>query len=203
MISLKPDLIHIYTNNGQTPLALAATVSSDDEETCRILLEAGANIYNGCKFTKKTPLHIAIYNGNLNIAKYLLDKKSNIHSVDGIGLTVAHYAVDSNNLEALKLCFKYGADVEAQDQCGYSLIQRAIVMDADIRIIKFLMGCNCNLHVVNKNQLNCVDLAKIYLRDNILKILEPPKKRLLAARRSVKHRHLFSSVISLIKCANN
>ena len=55
----------------------------------------------------------------------LVNKKADINAKDIIGMTPAHYAIDSNKFESLKYAIENGADLEAKDKCGYTLLLRA------------------------------------------------------------------------------
>jgi len=55
----------------------------------------------------------------------LLNKKAHLEATDSNGMTPAHCAVDANQLEMLKFALEAGANAEARDICGWTLLMRA------------------------------------------------------------------------------
>lgn len=56
-----------------------------------------------------SPLHIAIRNNNIEIAKLLLDGKCDVHAVNAEGLTPLQLATQMGNAEMITLLFQHGA----------------------------------------------------------------------------------------------
>lgn len=54
-----------------------------------------------------TPLHIAAWNGNYEVAKYLISKGANIDSKDSEGKTAIHYAALSNNAAIIEAMIEH------------------------------------------------------------------------------------------------
>lgn len=67
----------------------------------------------------------AFYYGRLPVARMLLNKKANMEAKDIYGLTASHLAVDANQGEILKFALENGANIEARDACGWTLLMRA------------------------------------------------------------------------------
>ena len=67
----------------------------------------------------------AVYNGHLQVANTLLDKGADVTLKDCNGLNVLHYAVDSNNLDAVKFVLEQNVDIDGRDDGGCSGILRA------------------------------------------------------------------------------
>lgn len=70
-------------------------------------------IYNG-----QSPLHVAIFNNQLKMAEFLLDKGANINARDRFGNTPLHYATNASNQETAELLVERGADVNAANEVG-------------------------------------------------------------------------------------
>lgn len=68
---------------------------------------------------------ISVYNGYLEIAALLIEKGANKDSKDINGLSVLHYAVDSNRAEAVKFCLEFIEDVDQEDNNGWTPLLRA------------------------------------------------------------------------------
>lgn len=68
------------TDYGRTALHLAALRnSSEGTESCRLLLDAGANIHHRNK-VGATPLHSAVFGGNLDTIKLLVERGADINA---------------------------------------------------------------------------------------------------------------------------
>ena len=81
----------------------------------------GADLNNGIAPTRGTtitPLSAAIYLGELEAARYLLDQGEDRDKVNSSGETPLHQAVDWGKLEITKLLMIYGADLNATTNDG-------------------------------------------------------------------------------------
>jgi uncharacterized protein len=81
---------------GFTPLHFA--VRQGDMESVRRLIEAGADV-NAMSADGKEPLGLAAYNGNYDIASYLIDHKADLNHADAERFTALFWAVDRRNME--------------------------------------------------------------------------------------------------------
>ncbi|XP_017844730.1 ankyrin-1 [Drosophila busckii] len=162
MLRRRPSLIDHPASNGFLPLANAIV----QQEMCIIdvLLSAGASVHLGNPQNGRTPLHLAFYYGHLPSARILLNKKAKLEATDCNGMTPAHFAVDANQLEMLKFALEAGANVEATDACGWTLLMRAVVMNASLELIKLLVTHGADLLALDGVGKSCSDLAKLYRR---------------------------------------
>ena len=81
---------------GFTPLHFV--VRQGDMESTRLLVAAGADV-NTITADGKGSLELAIYNGNYEIASFLIDNKANLNHADAEGFTPLFWAVDRRNME--------------------------------------------------------------------------------------------------------
>jgi ankyrin repeat protein len=81
---------------GFTPLHFA--VRQGDMESTRALVAAGADV-NAITADGKGSLELAIYNGNYEIASFLIDSKANLNHADAESFTPLFWAVDRRNME--------------------------------------------------------------------------------------------------------
>ncbi|XP_030370417.1 fibronectin type 3 and ankyrin repeat domains protein 1 [Scaptodrosophila lebanonensis] len=162
MLRRRPSLIDYPGPNGFLPLANAITQG----EMCIIdvLLSAGCSVHVGNPSCHTTPLHLAFYHGHLQSARILLNKKAQLEAVDFNGMTPAHSAVDGNQLEMLKFALESGSNLEARDRCGWTLLLRAVVMNADLELVKLLVTHGADLAAIDDLGKNCCDLARLYKR---------------------------------------
>ena len=85
-----------FASGWLTPLMLAAR--EGDVESARLLLAAGADV-NAIAADGKDALGLAIFNGNYEMASFLIDNKSNVNQADAQGFTPLFWAVDRRNME--------------------------------------------------------------------------------------------------------
>ncbi len=81
---------------GFTPLHFA--VRQGDMESTRRLVAAGADV-NTVSADGKASLELAIYNGNYEIASFLIDNKAQVNHADAEGFTPLFWTVDRRNME--------------------------------------------------------------------------------------------------------
>jgi ankyrin repeat protein/uncharacterized membrane protein YhaH (DUF805 family) len=92
-----------------TPLILA----EEKPEIIKILLPAGADPNEKNSYRGETVLHTAARNGNIEIAKLMLEAKADTNTLNRWNDTPLLTAVDNGNVEIIKLLVKNGADLEA------------------------------------------------------------------------------------------
>ncbi|XP_068152551.1 fibronectin type 3 and ankyrin repeat domains 1 protein [Drosophila tropicalis] len=174
MLRRRPSLIEYPAPNGYLPLANAIVQG----EMCifDVLLSAGCSVQLGNPSNGRTPLHMAFYHGHLPISRILLNKKAQLEAIDSNGMTPAHCAADADQLEMMKFALESGANLEVRDACGWTLLMRAVVMDASLELIKLLVTHGADLAAVDGVGKNCSDLAKLYRRDQALDYFDKVQK---------------------------
>ena len=85
-----------YSNGGFTPLLFAAR--EGDLTSARLLVAGGADV-DATASDGKDALGLAIYNGNYELASFLLDSGSRVDHPDAEGFTPLFWAVDRRNME--------------------------------------------------------------------------------------------------------
>jgi len=115
--------------NGTTLLYYACAMGHS--EGVRLLLEAGAapNVKNTgtSEPNGRTPLHCACYNGNLVLAKLLLDARADVDARDRSRVTPLHLGCYNKNPGMIKLLLDHGADPNARDEASYTPFHHACV----------------------------------------------------------------------------
>src|SRR5947208_16371132 len=69
-----------------------------DMESARLLVAAGADV-NAIAGDGKDALGLAIFNGNYDVASFLVENKSKVNQADTQGFTPLFWAVDRRNME--------------------------------------------------------------------------------------------------------
>ena len=77
---------------------------------------------NGRDADTATPLHWAVYNGHLEIAKLLVASGASLTARTKDGQTPLHWAAISGKMLCLHYLVKCGSDLRAADTCGYNIV---------------------------------------------------------------------------------
>jgi uncharacterized protein len=85
-----------FASGWLTPLMFAAR--EGDLESAKLIIAAGANV-NTRGGDGKNALALAIFNGNYELASYLIDAKSDVNQADTQRFTPLYWAVDRRNME--------------------------------------------------------------------------------------------------------
>jgi len=107
------------------------------------LIKKGCNV-NVCDYDKRTPLHIAASNNNLDILKALLSVKNiNVNPIDNFEMTPYHDALVNKNYEVAKLLSKHSGVVVHHD-LGYKLCEAGFKGDIETLNALFKKGAELN-----------------------------------------------------------
>ena len=88
--------IEEFASGWLTPLMFAAR--EGDVDSARLLVAAGADV-NALGADGKNALGLAIFNGNYELASFLVDSHSNVNQADAQRFTPLFWAVDRRNME--------------------------------------------------------------------------------------------------------
>ncbi|XRA97454.1 receptor-interacting serine-threonine kinase [Pycnococcus provasolii] len=89
---------HMY----MTPLHLAVLVGGR-VKCIEILINAGANVNISCSDKRRTPMHVAAFNGDATLMQMLIDAGADVNAKDGEGATPMKYAAQNGHKECVKL----------------------------------------------------------------------------------------------------
>lgn len=131
--------------------ALHWSVNSGHIEIVKLLIEKGSDInkrtYAGDSRIRETPLEIAAYKNNYEIAKLLLDSGANIEGSGQNFFWPLYSASKIGNIKLIQLFIKSGANLNRTGVDGYSAIHVAIEKK-QIKAIKFLLENKFNPNLV-------------------------------------------------------
>ncbi len=103
-----------------------ASVDGDIERVRAILDEGYHDVNGGNRWQvdmdpngwSRTPLHAAVLNANVKLAKFLLTKGADPNRRTKYGDTPLHFAVEGGQLEMVRLLLKNGADASVKNDDG-------------------------------------------------------------------------------------
>ncbi|TAH02866.1 MAG: ankyrin repeat domain-containing protein [Sphingobacteriales bacterium] len=113
----KPERINDYSEDGFTPLGLAAYFGNDEIARYLVLKGADVNLTSNNGYFI-SPLHSAIAGNYTQIAKMLIQNGALINCVQKTGITPLHSAAENGNIEIIILLLEKGADVTIRMEGG-------------------------------------------------------------------------------------
>ncbi len=117
LIYLNPDLINDFSDDGFTPLGLAAYFGNEDITRYLLLKEADPNIPSKNGYNVY-PLHSAAASDHTMIAKMLLEAGAKVNVAQMSGVTPLHSAAQNGNIELLIVLLEGGAIVNVRMEGG-------------------------------------------------------------------------------------
>ncbi|XP_044727055.1 fibronectin type 3 and ankyrin repeat domains 1 protein [Chrysoperla carnea] len=121
--------------------------------------------------TGRTTLMVAVTNQFMKIIKYLVENHADINRQDINGCTPIHYAIDMNNLLCVNYLLDKGVNLTISDGCGYIPLMRAVIMDADYKIVESIYKKWKNAVKIKDNKgLSCIDHSKSNNRNELLQL---------------------------------
>jgi hypothetical protein len=109
LIEYDPAAINAGDGTGWTPLHWATEGHNfEDGSVLRLLLDHGADI-NVQSQIGRTPLHVATYNGALEVVRVLLEHGADVEVTNNDGQTVLQVAIEEGHGKVVKLLLEHGA----------------------------------------------------------------------------------------------
>lgn len=112
-----PEIINNYSNDGFTPLGLAAYFGNYEIARYLVLKGADVNLVSSNGFYI-SPLQSAIGGNFTEIAKMLIENNAIINNAQKAGITPLHLAAENGNIEIIILLLEKGANVKAMMEGG-------------------------------------------------------------------------------------
>lgn len=113
---------------GQTYAQVAAYTGAD---TVKCLLDAGVRV-NSKDTVLQTPLHAAVYRGDVKIMWTLLTSSAKLDVVDRWGKTPLHWAAAAGNAEAVRALLLAGANKDIRDYRGLAPVDAATACTVEL-----------------------------------------------------------------------
>jgi uncharacterized protein len=106
--------------------SLHFAVARQDLVKVKELVEQGVDIDGRRENRRRTPLIVAAYHSQVEIAAYLIEQGAGIDLQDDTGFTALHYAAYYGSPEMAALLLKNGADRNIKDKRGYTAYDYAV-----------------------------------------------------------------------------
>ncbi|KAI9708311.1 MAG: hypothetical protein M1820_004015 [Bogoriella megaspora] len=126
LLSRYPQSINVKTRMGTTPLILAS--SWDNQDIVRVLLDNGGDPYLANWYGNS--LHCAAEAGSSDCIQELIDFGMDPDTLTGYAKTPLHCTTDYDRASAAKVLVDNGANLDARDADGGSILHRACFMGA-------------------------------------------------------------------------
>ena len=120
LLEARPELLKARTKQGGSgwaPLHIAAR--EGQEETARVLLDAGADVHGGKENSSPLDWAVSAKRPNLKLVKLLIDRGADVNRHDSLfKYTPLHYAAQYGDVELVKLLLNAKADPKAKELHG-------------------------------------------------------------------------------------
>ena len=168
LLEFDPQLINFKDKNDVFPIEWIVKIGNI--HLLNFLLEKGADFnINKNNFSL---LHLASFNGNIQIVERLLKLGLNINSKDGngIGRTPLIWVAEIGDLNMLRLLILNGANINLADEEGFTAMDTA-VGEGHISIVKELISKGVDVNQRTQNKGTALHTAVAWERNDIIKLL--------------------------------
>jgi Ankyrin repeats (3 copies)/Ankyrin repeats (many copies) len=152
---------------------LVAALAGEHFQTANSLRHNGADP-NVRGLFGRNPLHAAAFSENFEVARILIEyNPTYINARDGDGLTPLLCASEGRSFKddsAVRLLLEHGADINAQNQFGWTSLHWASINGA-LEVVRLLLEHGADVQVKNNSGRTALQVAAWYGHDKIVKLL--------------------------------
>lgn len=124
LVEADPTIINTFSEDGFPPLGLASFFGHS--ELADYLIRSGADVNLASKNRMQVmPLHAAVANQHLEIARMLLEHGAWVNAVQQDSFTPLHGAAQNGQIELIRLLLDYGADPHLRTADGRTSLDMA------------------------------------------------------------------------------
>ncbi len=164
-----PEIINAYDQHGCTPLSYAVKIKSPD--CLEALLDFDAMVDFIDEKTGRTPLFYSVNNGTHQMSVMLLKRGSNPNAVDFQCVSPLMIAASRNDAKHVRMLCSVLADVDIQDENGWTALHYAAFMDAP-DAINALLAEGASRLIKDRNKRKPLHIARFKKHGNCIASLE-------------------------------
>lgn len=156
--------------------ALMSAIQSDDVELVKMAIENGADVNKLNSSYSRTPLELAVWRGNIDIAKQLIIHGAKIHKGDfgsrTDNETYLMLATRNGKFDMIQLLVECGENVNARNKRGYTALHYAISLGR-YDVVDYLINNNAEVNMLDHNGMTPLMIAaSAYPDENMLNIVK-------------------------------
>lgn len=140
-------------------------------EQLKLAMKSDPKIVNKVSKEGYSPLTLACYYSNNEVAKHLINNVDDIDSKSGYG-TPLMAATVKKNVEIIKLLLEHGANPNIADQNGSTALHFSVIFNY-IDIVKLLVNANAKFDLKDNRGKTALDYAEVTQNKTIIQILNP------------------------------
>ena len=152
-----------------------------EKESDNILKNVFKKIKNGNPFKTKyknitntegnTLLHLACYENNVEIVRFLLKNGADINKEDKNGFTPLYLACYENNVEIVRLLLEKDADINKEDKDGNTPLHVACY-ENNVEIVRLLLEKDADINKEDKDGITPLHVAIKYKNNEIIEEID-------------------------------
>jgi len=143
-----------------------------DLDGLRAIYFSNPTVINGRDNHSRTPLHLAAWSGQTEVAEFLCNHKADVGAAAVDDMAAIHFASQKGHLEIVRILLRSGASVNACTRKGMSALHYA-VQGSHLEVVKFLIRKGASLCTKTKAGKRPIDLVK---DDEVRSILTSPEE---------------------------
>ena len=154
-------------------LDIFAACMAGVEPRVRELAAADRELIHSYSHDGWTPLHLACFFNQPNIARALIVDGADVHarSRNPMHNAPLHAAAAGRSLESVRALIEHGADVNAQQEGGWTALHAAS-QNGDVEMVRLLIASGAHVHARAGNNQNALDLALTKGHQAVVDILD-------------------------------
>lgn len=158
------------TTVSSNPLVQAVMSDDFEEVKVRVMMRARINVRDKA-YDGLSPLHAAVQNANVEIARYLLERGAKVNIRDFEKRTPIMMMDDDASLEMAQLLISYGAKLKLVDKERNNALHHLGENGVDPEIVRYLISSGIDVNAVNKEGKTALMVAAEHSADDVVTAL--------------------------------
>jgi len=152
--------------------ALHAAAYGGKKDIVEFLIDKGADVNAQAKdLFSRTPLFCAAIHNHENIADLLLAKGADVNAKHEIGFPLLYYAIWDQNMDAIKLLMRKGANVNGRDTGSGKTALHYAIWEGNKDIVELIIAGGADLNAQDKQGYTALHYATIEGRKQMVELL--------------------------------